>query len=239
MKPGLEYSDLTACRLALFPLLDEVHFPRTELRLRVVEPDYCRLIEEIYDQLGEDARIGTVLLKPDWEQPGDEDGTDATDVYAAGTAGRLVAFDRHDEGCDVILHGEYRFEVEREIGVGPCREAWVRRVAEPQVSELDPAIRLVRDALVTCTASLAGELGERFPMPRDELFELESEDLPFEELVNVLAARLDLTPIAKLRLLTDFLPRRARRLLTILESRCQVLDTLRPYRHLERGADHN
>lgn len=235
MEPGLDrFDQSTACRLALFPLLDEVHFPLTELRLRVVEPDYRELIEEIHEQRGEDARIGTVLLKPDWAQ--DEDGDD---VYTAGTAGRLIALESHDEGCDVVLRGEYRFEVEREIGAGPCREALVRPLTEPLVSELDPGVKLVRDALITCTANLAGELGERFPLPKDELFELENEDLPFEGMVNGLAARLDLTPFAKLRLLSDSLPQRARRLLSILEGRCQVLDTLRPFRHLERGAEYN
>ena len=54
-----------------------------------------------------------------------------------------------------------------------------------------------------------------------------------------LSAHLDLSPLRKLKLLQDPLPERAQHLAEILRSRCQVLDTLLPFRHLAAAAEYN
>jgi hypothetical protein len=62
---------------------------------------------------------------------------------------------------------------------------------------------------------------------------------PFEEVVNRLAADLDLPPLCKLGLLVEALPDRALELLKILRSRRTVVDLLRPFRHLAAGSELN
>ncbi len=218
-------------RMPILPLSDEVHFPHTELRLRIVEPEAVALVEELYLEAGGECRIGTVLLQPD----GEPDARIEPSVFAAGTAARLIEVESGEQGCDIVLRGEFRFEVEREIGEGPCREAWVRPILEPKLSEVDPEIRTVRRELLACAASLAGELGARFALDPEQVQDLFGE-LRFEEIVNRLAAHLDIAPLRKLQLLRDRLPDRALHLLSILRSRQQVLDILRPFRHLADNA---
>ena len=219
--------------LLLVPLSDEVHFPRTELRLRVVEPEYRELIEDLFLRGSSRELVGTVLLKPEWAQVSSGDA-----VFGAGTAARLIDLDVDDEGCEIVLLGQYRFEVEKELAVGPGRRAVVRRVLEPAVSEVDPGIRGVRDELIDCISSLGHDLGGRFPLDREQIWELR-DDLSFEEVVNLVAARLDLPVLRKLRLLHDNLPDRANNLLAILRNRRQVLDALGPFRHLAGGSELN
>ena len=79
--------------------------------------------------------------------------------------------------------------------------------------------------------ALAAELGESFPLSGDEIEEL-GEESPFEELVNRVAAELDLPVLRKLQLLVESLPERGLSVLSILRSRKQVVDLLRPYRRL-------
>lgn len=213
-------------RLPLLPLTDAVHFPRTELSLQVVEPRCRTLVEEVYasDEVG--GRIGTVLVKPDGVPRRDGE----SELCAAGTAGRLVHLQLEPDGsCTVLLYGEFRFEVVREVRGGPYREALVRPLVEPCVIEEDPGVAVVRRDLVRCIASIAGELGDRFVLEPRQLRRL-VEVSSFEELVNRLAAHLDLEPLRKLALLSDPLPQRAVHLLSILRRRLQVLDLLRPFR---------
>ena len=79
--------------------------------------------------------------------------------------------------------------------------------------------------------ALAAELGESFPISSDEVEDL-ADWCCFEELVNRLASELDLPALRKLQLLIESLPDRALSVLSILRSRQQVVDLLRPYRHL-------
>jgi len=220
--------------LLLVPLTDEVHFPRTELQLRVVEPEYREILEDLFMLGGPGELLGTVLLKPEWAQVESGDA-----VYGSGTAARLLGLEHHSSGCDILLRGEYRFEVEREIGCGPGRRAVVRPVLEPDLCETDPGIQVVRGELVECVSCLAQEIGERFALDGDQLSDLLDDDRTFEETVNMVAANLDITPLRKLRLLSDGLPDRALNLLAILRSRRQVLGLLRPYRHLAQGNELN
>lgn len=220
-------------RLPLLPLVDEVHFPCTELQLRIVEPEYRALVEEIFIDQGTEAHVGTVLLKPEWAQDGE------TDVFSYGTAGRLLGLEMHDEGCDVILSGEYRFEVQRELEIGPCRSAVVRPLPENKVSESDPMVCQVRRDILGYLLGLTDQLGEGFVLQQDQVLELNDDDLPFETMVNLLAANLDLAPLSKLSLLNEALLDRSYRLLAILRSRYEVVEALEPFRHLAAAAEYN
>jgi Lon protease-like protein len=214
--------------LPLFPLPDVVHFPRTELRLHVNEPRYCRLVRDLETRDEEDRCIGVVLLKPGWVESYEGN----PEVFPGGTAGRLVDMDELPDGSvNILLYGDFRFELEREHSSVPYRQAVVRPVAEPWLNEHDAGIVVVRDSILTHVRSLSAELGESFPLSFDEIEELDEES-PFEELVNRIAAELDIPALRKLQLLVESLPERGLSVLSILRSRQQVVDLLRPYRHL-------
>ncbi len=214
--------------LPLFPLPDVVHFPRTELRLHVNEPRYSRLLRDLEEREEENRWIGVVLLKPGWVQSYEGN----PEIFPGGTAGRLMDIEvLPDGGSNILLYGDFRFELEREHAGGPYRQAVVRPVAEPWLNEQDAGIVMVRDSILSHLRALAAELGESFPLGLDELEEL-GEESPFEELVNRVAAELDLPALRKLQLLVESLPERGLSVLSILRSRKQVVDLLRPYRPL-------
>jgi len=210
-------------RLPLLPLTDLVHFPRTELKLHVIDPSYARLVQDL-EALDEDSRwIGVVLMKPGPRF--DPEGR--PEIFPGGTAARVIDLEMTPEGhSEILLYGEFRFELEREIR-GPYRQALVRPVEEPWLNERDAGIVAVRQAIVGLLRSLAEE-------PGDEL-EISIEDLAtggcdFEELINRVATRVDIPPVRKLQLLTESLPERGLSVLSILKNRQHVFNLLRPFR---------
>jgi Lon protease-like protein len=220
-------------RLPLVPLTDLVHFPRTELRLHVVDPSYSRLVEDLAG-LDEDSRwLGVVLLKPGWSR--DPDGR--PEIFPGGTAARVMDLETLPEGrSELLLYGEFRFELQRELGDAPYRQALVRPVEEPWLNETDAGVVAVRQAIVGLLRSLCEELGDKLPLDVDDLA---SGDCIFEELVNRIAARVDVPPLRKLQLLTEPLPERGLSVLSILRGRRQVMDMLRPFRRLAEGPERN
>lgn len=227
--------DDAATRLPLFPLPDVVHFPRTELRVQVSEPRYQRLVQDLLEQDEDARRVGVVLLKPGWAQT--YEGRPA--IFPGGTAARLMDVEPLPEGrTNILLVGEFRFELEREIATGPYREAVVRPVEEPWLNERDAGILAVRNAILGLLGILAEELGESFPFDGEEIEEMAA-GLAFEELVNRIASGLDVPPLRKFRLLLEGLPERGLSVLSILRSRQQVVTLLRPFRHLAGGHSNN
>jgi hypothetical protein len=242
-------------RLPLFPLPDVVCFPRTELKLHVFEPRYRRMVEDLLN-LEEDARrIGLVLLKPGWGSAGRGGnagnavdiggiggigGIGRPEIFPGGTAGLLVDVEKLPDGrSNILLRGDFRFELRRELEGGePYRQAVVRPVEEPWLNERDAGIVAVRAAILDFLERLAKEIGQPFPFDPDEREEL-TKHCAFEELVNRIAASFDLPPLRKLQLLTESLPERGLSVLSILRSRVQVLDLLQPFRHLAAGSEHN
>lgn len=222
-------------RLPLVPLPDVVHFPRTHLRLHIEEPRYRRLVRELVDGDEEARRVGVVLLKP---ARGRAAGG-PPEIFPGGTAGRLVDVEFLPNGrVNVLLYGEFRFQVAAEVGQEPVRQGVVRPVFDPPLNEEDAGLLLVRRTILALGRELAGEVGERFPMSGEELEEIGGR-CGFEELINRIAADIDLPVLRKLHLLTEAVPERALTLLAILHGRRQVIDLLRPYRHLAGKSDLN
>ncbi|HKV07018.1 MAG TPA: LON peptidase substrate-binding domain-containing protein [Thermoanaerobaculia bacterium] len=216
-------------RLPLIPLPDVVHFPRTELRLHVAEPRYQLLVHDVSER--DEGWIGLVLLKPNFSR----DAEGRLEIFPGGTAARLMDVEERPDGhTNVILHGEFRFELAQELGGGPYRQALVKPVAEPWLNERDAGIVAVRTAIVELVHSLSDELGDGFPLSAEEVVET-----AFEEMVNRIAAELDLPALRKLQLLIESLPERGLSILSILKSRQQVMDLLRPFRRLSAGSEHN
>ena len=214
-------------RLPLYPLADLVHFPHTDLKLEIFEQRYRRLVQDVVEGAGEEARwVGLVLVKP-----GQHRGK-RPDVYPGGTAGRIVRCEFLPDGrAQVVLHGEFRFELDQELPGEPYRQALVRPIEEPRWNERDAGILVVRRALLAFARSLLADLGGAFPLAAQELDELASHS-GFEALVNRIAAELDLPALRKLALLCESVPDRALSVLSILHSRLQGVDQLRPFRHL-------
>jgi Lon protease-like protein len=217
-------------RLPLVPLAELVHFPRTELRLHVTDSSYEPLVQDL-SELDEDSRwLGVVLLKPGWQ-----DGR--AEIFPGGTAARVMDLETSSDGhSELLLYGEFRFELQRELGNVPYRQALVRPVAEPWLNERDAGVVAVRAAILDLLRSLCAELGEKLPLDVDDLA---SGDCAFEELVNRIAARVDVPPLRKLQLLAQSLPERGLSVLSILRSRQQVVDMLRPFRSLAGGSERN
>ncbi|HVR11831.1 MAG TPA: LON peptidase substrate-binding domain-containing protein [Thermoanaerobaculia bacterium] len=215
-------------RLPLFPLEDVVHFPRTELKLHVVEPSCRRLVRDVIER-DEDSRwIGVVLLKPGPTL----DAAGLPEVFPGGTASRLLDAELLPDGCsNIVLHGDFRFKLQREVADQPYRQALVEPVEEPWLNERDAGVVAVRGGILTLLHGLAAELGERFPFREDDIDEI-GQGCGFEELVNRIAAEIDVPPLRKQALLQEALPDRGLSVLSILRSRQLVVDRLRPFRHL-------
>lgn len=222
-------------RLPLVPLADVVHFPRTELRLHVADPASRQLVRDVVEK-EEDARwIGIVLLKPGAAR----DAAGRPEIFPGGTAGRLLDADlTPDGGADIVLHGEFRFRLQREVAAEPYREALVEPVEEPWLNERDAGIVVVRSGIQELLHWLQTELGSRFFFAESDLEELAGE-CTFEELVNRVAASLDVPPLRKQMLLQEAIPDRGLSVLSILRSRQQVIDRLRPFRHLAANSSLN
>jgi uncharacterized protein len=218
-------------RLPLFPLADVVHFPRTELKLHVAEPACRRLVRDVIEQ-DENARwIGIVLLKPGPTL----DAGGRPQVFPGGTAGRLLDAELLPDGrSNILLHGEFRFRLCREVADQPYRQALVEPVEEPWLNERDAGIVTVRSGIMALLRDLAAELGDGFPFSAEQVAELDELGgrCAFEELVNRIAADLDVPPVRKQVLLQEALPDRGLSVLSILRSRQLVIDRLRPFRHL-------
>jgi hypothetical protein len=178
--------------------------------------------------------LGLVLLRPEWA--GDDISSPA--FYSAGTAARLVSHEPDAEGCEIVVRGAYRFEIEQEIMGESLHQAWVRPLSETLMSEQDPDVIELRRRLIERIERLAGELGERFDLDLEQIRALRHL-APFEQMVNRLATQLDEPPTRKLQLLRATLPDRALHLLTLLHSRQRVLDVLRPYRWTSAAAATN
>lgn len=225
-----------ATPIPLVALSDVVHFPHTDLKLHIFEPKYRRLVRDLIEMEDDESRwIGMVLIQP--EGPPTSEGRPA--VFPSGTAGRLMEAELLPDGrSEILLHGEFRFELEREVGGGPYRQAVVRPVEEPSFDDQDAGVLAVRGGIVETARSLAVEEGDALPFSPDQVEQL-AERFAFEELVNQLAAGLDLPALRKLELLSESVLDRALSVLSILKSRREVVDMLRPYRHLAGGSKHN
>ncbi|HEX4953711.1 MAG TPA: LON peptidase substrate-binding domain-containing protein [Thermoanaerobaculia bacterium] len=223
----------SSTRLPLFPLPNVVHFPGTPLKLHVFEPRYRRLVKDLLETAPDARLIGMVLTRPGAFRSGQPE------IFPGGTAGLLIDVEPLPDGrSNILLHGDFRFEVEREVESQPYRAALVRPVFEAPVDERDPEILDLRRDLVDVVGILADELGKRFPLKSDLVSE-DPEAQAFEQLVNGIAAELDVPPLTKMSLLTEALPERAAHLLGILEGRKKLIDFLRPFRHLAGDAELN
>ncbi len=218
--------------LPLFPLPDVVHFPGTELPLHIFEPRYRQLVAELLEAPAAERRIGMIFVHRDRE-------SGEAGLVEPGCAGLLVAHEPLEEGrSNIVLAGEFRFVVERELPGKPYRRALVRMLDdEVPLLQAERAEELSRE-ISGLAVAVARESGDRFPVDLAGLAGLGRPER-LQALTNRLAAGLDLPVLRKQSLLAEPPLERAEQVAGILRSRMKVLSSLRPYRHLAAAAEHN
>ncbi|KAB2968333.1 MAG: ATP-dependent protease, partial [Thermoanaerobaculia bacterium] len=133
--------------LPLFPLPDVVHFPATRLPLHIFEPRYREMVADLLARPAGERRVGMILAAPD-------PATGAAALLQPGCAGRLVEHEPLADGrSNIVLEGEFRFEVEALLDGRPWRRARVRALEErlPAV-EHERASRLETELAALVTA---------------------------------------------------------------------------------------
>ena len=103
---------MAAQRLPIFPLSGAILFPGLQLPLHIFEPRYRELVS---DALARDRRIGMI-------QP--QSGGESAPLFAIGCVGKIGEVEALDDGrYNIVLEGEARFRLLREIEVGtPYRQ---------------------------------------------------------------------------------------------------------------------
>jgi hypothetical protein len=209
--------------LPLFPLPDVVHFPGTTLPLHVFEPRYRTMVEDLLERPGPERRIGMILTARD-------EATGAPELLEPGCAGRLVTHEALEDGrSNIVLLGEFRFTLERELAGRPYRRALVRPLAD-EIRQIDAerAGRLERE-IAHLVAEVAAASGASWPVDLAGLAGL-GRPGALPALVNRLAAGIDLPALRKQTLLAEPPLERAEQLAGILRSRLRLLSLIAPFR---------
>lgn len=215
----------------LFPLPDVVLFPHTLLPLHIFEPRYRRLIADLLERPMSERRIGMILAVRT------EEG--AVELHEPGCIGRLVAHEPLDDGrSNIVLAGETRFAIDHEVEGKPYRQA--------VVAPLDDQIPLVaadraestHAELLALVSSVVQVAAERASVDVASLAGLGAPDR-LSELVNRIAAQLDLPVTRKQALLAEPPLARGEELAGILRGRLKLLKTLAPFRHLAAHPESN
>nr|WP_264573801.1 MULTISPECIES: LON peptidase substrate-binding domain-containing protein [unclassified Sphingobium] len=170
-------------RLAIFPLGGALLFPRMHLPLHIFEPRYRAMVSEA---MAKDQRIG--MIQP--SGPGEP-----APLFSIGCMGRITEIEALDDGrFNIILAGEARFRVQRELDVPTAfRQVEVEIIegAEDEPGVLAPSERA---ALEDEARAFAASLG--YEVEWDAV-----ETLDDEMLVNAIAQIAPFDPAAKQALL--------------------------------------
>lgn len=114
-----EPSQTSLKTISLFPLPNSVFYPGTVLPLHIFEERYRQMIADVIES---GQWIGMVLLQPGYE----EDYYGSPGINSIGCAGSLEQWIKHDDGkYDIVLRGQGRFRIVREVGDTPYRQAEV------------------------------------------------------------------------------------------------------------------
>lgn len=217
--------------LPLFPLPNVVLFPDTLLPLHIFEPRYRRLVADLLERPAAERRIGMMLST--------RSASGEIDLLEPGCAGRLIAYEALPDGrSNIVLAGEARFTVTREVTGKPYRQVVVETLADRVPSIAFERAASIHTELYELVAALVASAGDRPPLDLAQLAGLGvPERLP--ALVNRVAAQLDVPPMRKQTLLAEPPLERAEQVAGILRSRIQLLRTLAPFRHLASQPERN
>ena len=124
-------------RISIFPLTGVVLYPGLQLPLHIFEPRYRAMIK---DALARDRRIGMIQPRISLKGTGAEEGAA---LYSVGCLGKIGEFEALDDGgFNVILEGESRFRMLRELDAAtPFRQIEGELIADLPDQALSPVER--------------------------------------------------------------------------------------------------
>lgn len=145
--------------LPLFPL-GQVHFPEVPLQLRLFEPRYLTLLEDLLALPESERTFGVVAIRF-----GQEVGDQPTDLYQIGCAVRLVDVADGLNHARVTAMGLWRFRTVELLDDPqvPYQTASVERLSDPAGApepQLHEAAAQVRNALFEYAAAMGGRIPE-------------------------------------------------------------------------------
>ncbi|MCZ6513304.1 MAG: LON peptidase substrate-binding domain-containing protein [Nitrospinae bacterium] len=127
--------------IALFPLPTSVFYPGTVLPLHIFEERYRQMTANAIEA---GRWIGMVLLQPGYE----EEYYGSPEINLIGCAGSLEQWTQHDDGkYDIVLRGQSRFRIVREVGDTPYRQAEVELLTGIHDQPADPAADLYKQLI--------------------------------------------------------------------------------------------
>jgi Lon protease-like protein len=127
--------------ISLFPLPNSVFYPGTVLPLHIFEERYRKMIGDTIDS---GQWIGMVLLQPGFE----EEYSGSPEIHPVGCAGSLDHWSQHDDGkYDIVLRGQSRFRIIREVGDTLYRQAEVELLNNVNDQTIDPSADLYKQLI--------------------------------------------------------------------------------------------
>lgn len=113
---------MSKTRLSIFPLTGAILFPGLQLPLHIFEPRYRAMVG---DALARDRRIAMI-------QP--TEPFDGAPLFEVGCVGKIEDVEASEDGrYNIVLHGETRFRINRELDVTtPFRQVEAELLEEPQ-----------------------------------------------------------------------------------------------------------
>lgn len=134
----------------MFPL-GAVIFPHTHVPLRVFEPRYQHLLDDV---LASDRSLGTVLIERGPEVGGGDQRFDVGTRLLIASVGRLPEADQRQ----IVVTGDIRIRIERWLSEEPYPSAVVSEWPDEAEDVAPRTLEAVRSGLMR-VAALAGELG--------------------------------------------------------------------------------
>jgi uncharacterized protein len=217
--------------LPIFPLPNVVLFPDTLLPLHIFEPRYRQLVTDLLARPAAERLVGMILAA--------RSPSGALDLLEPGCVGRLVGHEPLDDGrSNIVLAGEARFDIAREIDGKPYRQAFVEPLADEIPLVAAERAESAHAELLALAAAVVSAGGGASPLDLASLGGLGAPSR-LAALANRIAAQLDLPVERKQTLLAAPPLARAEELAGILRSRVQLLRSLAPFRHLAENPERN
>jgi Lon protease-like protein len=127
--------------IALFPLPNSIFYPGTVLPLHIFEERYRQMTGDAIDS---GQWIGMVLLQPGYE----EEYMESPEINPIGCAGSLEQWNKHDDGkYDIVLRGQSRFRIVREVGDTLYRQAEVELLNNVNDQPIDTSADLYKQLI--------------------------------------------------------------------------------------------
>ncbi len=199
--------------LPVLPLRNMVLFPGVLLPVTVARPQSIKLVKKAYTE--------ELLIAVCCQKDSETQEPDADDIYALGTAARVIrTFDLPDGSTTIILEGTERIMIDKIVAQQPYLQAQILVVPEVFPAKNDRTFL----ATVSTIKDLAIKILGMATLPPEASFALKNIDNP-PTLVNYICVSFNMKIADKQSLLQqEKLEDRALRLLEMLNKEKQMLD---------------